>query len=66
VSNDRLGVSGTLALIIKPLPTGRDAYGRDATQRLRLALKQLLHDYGLRCVWIPLDIAQRSASNIDD
>lgn len=37
-------------LQLRAEPPGVDRYGREPVCRLRLALKRLLRDYGLRCV----------------
>ena len=41
-----------ILLHLKPEPAGVDHRGRDVNYRLKVALKRLLRDYGLRCIRI--------------
>jgi hypothetical protein len=39
-------------ITLKPVPAGKDAFGREPVYRMRLALKRLLRCFGLKCVGI--------------
>lgn len=37
-------------ITLRPEPAGRDGFGREPAERLRMVLKRLLRAYGFRCV----------------
>jgi hypothetical protein len=42
--------TGEFVLRLRPVPAGRDDRGREPDYRLKIGLKRLLRNYGLRCV----------------
>jgi hypothetical protein len=49
------GKVGVVTLTLRPVPAGRDDRGREPEYRLKIGLKRLWRDYGLRCVSVRTD-----------